>query len=120
MNIIIRSSHAPLSDEQRADIERRLLPLGDHVKEGGGSSVLSVDIALVREREAGTMFRVDASLEEKGHLFAAQAEDETIDAAVDAVRDQLARERSHAHGKERRLGRRAAARTKEWLRRFGG
>lgn len=119
MNIIIRASNVTLSDEQRANIEKELRPLEDHVKAGGGSSVLSVDVTLVHEKEAGRMFRVESSLEEKGHLFAAQAEAQTVEGAVAVAREQLARERSKVHGRERNAIRRGAARTKEWLRSFG-
>ena len=119
MNIIIRASNVTLSDEQRAAIEREFRSLADHMKEQGGSDILTVEVLRVREKEAGQMFRIEASLQEVGHLFAAHAEAETVEAAIDAVRAQLSRERSHIHGRERRLGRRAALRTKEWLRGFG-
>ena len=116
MNIVLRASHVKLSEKQRAGIEQAFEPLEDHMKKGGGSDILSVEVTLVREKEAGRMFRVEASLEEPGHLFAVHAEAETVEAAAEEAKAALSRERSHIHGRERRLGRRAAARTKEWLR----
>jgi ribosome-associated translation inhibitor RaiA len=118
MNIITRAAHFSISDEQRASLTSIFSSLEEHVSDKS-EDLLSIEVSLAREKDAGTMLQVDATLREKGHVFSSHAEAETLEAAAEEARAQLSRERSHVHGRMRRLGRRAALRTKEWLR-FAG
>ena len=67
---------------------------------------------------AGAKYRVEGNLGVDGKLFRAEAENETLEGAVDRVRDGLVRELQNAQGRKENLLKRGGAALKRMLR-FG-
>ena len=67
---------------------------------------------------AGAKYRAEGNLSVDGKLFRAEGANETLEGAIDQVRDGLAREIQSAQGKKRGLLKRGGAAIKRMLR-FG-
>ena len=112
MNITINARHSELSAGSRTFIEEKLSGLQ---KFAGDSErpLLAVEIEesleLVR---AGAKCRAEGNLTINGKTFRAEAKGETLEEAVDELRDQLAAELRHSRGKTRGLLKRGGARLK--------
>jgi ribosomal subunit interface protein len=118
MNITIKGTHYELTEKSRSLIEEKFERL--HKFAGDDPTALlecSIEESLQVER-AGAKFKADANLSLNGKLFHAEAMGETLEAAVDEVRDELAREVRRAHGKARHFLRRGGAAVKSFLRGF--
>lgn len=119
MNIIIKATGAELTDESREFVTEKLRALEKLTEHGTTSAELECEIeqSLAVER-AGAKYRAEGTLVAGGALFRAEATGETLEAAVDRVRDELSRELRRARGKERGLLKRGGAALKRMLR-FG-
>lgn len=117
MNISIKASGFELVPGTRALIEDKLLSLEKHLGEHAGTALLACEveesIAAVR---AGAKYRAEGTLRTNGETYRAEALAETLEGAVDRVRDELAREARGARGKSRGLLKRGGQRVKQWLR----
>lgn len=119
MNITIKTKNHQLTDAMRELIDGKFSGLAKFEKGADGVTALECEIeqsiAAVR---AGARYRAEGNLSINGKLFRAEAMNETLEGAVDAVRDELARELRHARGRERGLLKRGGAAFKRMLR-FG-
>ena len=117
MNISIKGTGCELSNDSRALIEKKLAALGKFT--GDGPSMLSFEIeesiGVVR---SGAKYRAEGTLSVDGKAFRAEAASDTLEGAVDRVRDELARELRGFRGRVRDLFCRGSARVKDWFR-FG-
>ena len=65
---------------------------------------------------AGAKYHAEGNLSVDGKLFRAEANNSTLEGAIDDVRDDLIRELQHSQGKKQGLMRRGGAAIKEMLR----
>ncbi len=118
MNLTIKATHHKLSPASRALIEEKMEALRKFTNEDESATLTcEIEESMSVER-AGAKYRAEGNLTINGTLFRAEALGETLEAAVDAVRDELVREVRQSRGKARRLLRRGGAALKEMLR-FG-
>ncbi len=119
MNIAIKTTGREFTDAMRALVEKKLSALEKYTRHSRTPVTLSCEIeesiAAVR---AGGRYRAEGNLSVDGELYRAEAVHETLEGAVDRVRDDLARELRQARGKERGLLKRGGAALKRMLR-FG-
>ena len=106
-----------LPSESRGLIQDKLAAMARRLGEERDVARLDVDveesIAAVR---AGSRVRAAGNLAVNGRRYHAEALGETLEGAVDRVRDELAREVRTARGRERATFRRNAQSIKRWLR----
>jgi ribosomal subunit interface protein len=119
MNIAIKSVRQELSLQEKVLIEEKLSSLEKFTKNSQTPAQLECEIeeSIAVER-AGAKYRAEGNLSLDGKLYRAEALGATLEAAVDKVRDELARELRHARGKERNLFKRGGSAIKRMLR-FG-
>lgn len=118
MKIAFKSKQE-LSQRDRDLIEEKFKALDKFAARGSVPVQMECEIeeSIAVER-AGARFRAEGNLTINGKLYRAEAMGPTLEAAVDKVRDELARELRHARGKERNLLKRGGAAIKKMLR-FG-
>jgi len=119
MNISIKAIGNELTQENRSLIEEKLSGVDKFLGSEVGEPMLEVSIDESLEVvRSGAKFRAEGNLSVNGKHFHAEASGETLEAAVDRVRDELSREVKRAHGKSRNMLKRGGARIKNMLR-FG-
>lgn len=107
-----------LTQEVRELIEGKLSALEKFLERSGPAELsceVEESVATVR---AGAKYRAEGTLFVDGKSFRAEAMHESLEGAVDKVRDELSREVRSARGKERGLVKRGGAALKRMLR-FG-
>lgn len=119
MNISVRAKHRELTDSVRDLIEKKLLAVEKYTRRSKTPAMLDCEIeeSLAVER-AGGRYRAEGNLSVDGRLYRAEAVGETLEGAVDKVRDELARELRSVRGRERSLMKRGGEAIKRMLR-FG-
>ena len=119
MNITIKATHRPLTEDTRMFIEEKFSALEKLVANSESPATLSCEIeeSIAVER-AGAKYRAEGNLSVDGRLYRAEATSGTLEGAVDRVRDELSRELRSVRGKERGLMKRGGAAIKRMLR-FG-
>src|SRR3989344_824763 len=114
MDISIKATGHTLTDETRELVESKFAKLA---KLTGESATLACEIeesiAAVR---AGGRYRAEGNLSVDGKLYRAEATHETLEGAIDRVRDELTAELRKARGRGRGMMRRGGALVKGWLR----
>lgn len=118
MNISFKSKQE-FNQRDRDLIEEKFKALDKFAAHGSVPASLECEIeeSIAVER-AGSRYRAEGNLTINGKFYRAEAMGPTLEAAVDEVRDELARELRHARGKERNLLRRGGSAIKRMLR-FG-
>lgn len=112
-NMDLTSAIESYVDEKLASIEKFAIP---HEKEE-----LFVEIEVgktTKHHEHGDVFRAEANVRVRGKHFRAVSEKSDLYAAIDDVKDELARVLNSYKGKERNLARKGAAMIKNLIR-FG-
>ncbi|OGG77906.1 hypothetical protein A3A36_02420 [Candidatus Kaiserbacteria bacterium RIFCSPLOWO2_01_FULL_52_12b] len=119
MHITIKATHQELTLATREFIEGKFSALGKLMAGSASPATLSCEIeeSIAVER-AGARYRAEGNLSVDGKLFRAEAASNTLEGAIDRVRDDLMREVRRARGKERGLLKRGGAALKRMLR-FG-
>lgn len=116
MDISIKATGHTLTEETRALVDSKFAKLEKLSGEGATLACeIEESIAAVR---AGGRYRAEGNLSVDGKLYRAEATHETLEGAVDRVRDELLGELRRARGKERGFLKRGGQRVKGWLR-FG-
>ena len=119
MQITIKATHNPLSEDARMFIEKKFGPLERLVSRAVSPAMLECEIeeSMAVER-AGAKYRAEGNLSVDGKLYRAEAEGVTLENAVDTVRDDLMRSVRDAQVKRRGFIKRGGAALKQMLR-FG-
>lgn len=117
MNITIKSTGPDLTDEVKTLVEEKFSSLEKIISKSNVPAQLSCEIeqSIAVER-AGSKYRAEGNLKVDGETFRAEATGETLEDAVDNVRDQLTRTLQGARGKRRELLKRGGAALKRMLR----
>jgi ribosome-associated translation inhibitor RaiA len=116
MDISIKATGHTLTEETRDLLDAKFAKLGKLSGEGAQLACeIEESIAAVR---AGGRYRAEGNLSIDGKLFRAEAMHETLEGAVDRVRNDLVREVRQSKSRTRRLAKRGGALVKGWLR-FG-
>ena len=119
MNITIKATRQELSLSDRTLIEQKLDSLTKLLPTRDTPALLHCEVeeSIAVER-AGSKYRADGTLTVDGKTYRAETMGPTLEAAIDRVRDDIARELKNARGKERSLLKRGGAAFKRLLR-FG-
>lgn len=119
MNVSIKATGHELTDTMRDLIDKKLSALEKYTARSKTPAMLACEIeeSLAVER-AGARYRAEGNLSVDGKLFRAEAVSNTLEGAVDRVRDELSRELSRARGRARGLMRRSGDALKRMFR-FG-
>lgn len=119
MHVTIKATHLDLTLAVRTLIEEKFSALEKLVAGSASPAKLSCEVeeSIAGER-AGAKYRAEGNLSVGGQFFRAEATGDTLEGAIDRVRDDLMREMHRVRGKKRGLVRRGGAALKRMLR-FG-
>lgn len=117
MHITIKAPRHDLTEAMQSLIESKFSALEKLTVNAGTPVTLECEIeeSIAVER-AGAKFRAEGNLSLDGNLFRAEATGATLEAAIDQVRDQLARSLENAQSKKHGLLKRGGAAIKKMLR----
>ena len=118
MNISIKGTGRELSNDDRALVEKKLSALDKLAGDAPAMLFFELEESLEVAR-SGAKYRAEGTLSIDGKILRAEALGDTLEGAVDRVRDELLRELRRSRGRARDLFRRGSARVKDWFR-FGG
>lgn len=113
MNITLKTTGTAFPTDLEEFVDRKFAQL-DRIASGARLEC-SLEQSIAVER-AGAKYKADGHLNVNGQMYHASAEGDTLEAALDEVRDELASAVQSASGKERSLVRRGGAAIKRMLR----
>ncbi len=118
MNITLKGTHHELTEATRQMVEEKLGALRKFTA-NDPTALLGCEIEeSIRAVRAGAKYRAEGNLRAHGKFYRAEALGETLEAALDRVRDDLVREVRRVKGREHGLMRRSGAAIKNFFR-FG-
>ncbi|MFZ1987655.1 MAG: HPF/RaiA family ribosome-associated protein [Minisyncoccia bacterium] len=118
MNITIKATNHSLTEANRSLIEEKLDALRKFTN-GNTTALLAFEVAesmdVVR---AGGKYRAEGTLSMNGQVYRSEAIGDSLEIAVDRVRDELSRKVRSYRGRAQRLFRRGGGAIKSMLRGF--
>ena len=115
MNINIKTTRIELTDELMDYTYKRIEACEKLIGHDTNSAVCDVELAQTRNQRSGPIHYAEANLEVNGTLYRATAEEHSIEAALDKVKDELLRELRRSKRKKLTLVRKGGTRAKELL-----
>jgi ribosomal subunit interface protein len=119
MQTNIKATDLTLTPELREHIDKVCQALEKFADARPDALICDVEVARTTEHHLqGRIFRAEVNVSADGAFFRAEAEAETINAALDEVRDEIKQALVHSKHKKQSITRRTGAKLKELLR-FG-
>lgn len=117
MNINLKTTHYSITLETQSYLDERLA----HIQKllAGKSAQCDVELARETGHQHGDVWRAEINLCVEGNCYRADAKAENVNAAIDAVKDDIVRQLRKEKTRYLNAVRTAGAKVKEWLR-FGG
>jgi ribosomal subunit interface protein len=116
-HINIKATNFTMTPKLETLLDQKFTPLGK-LLDDRNEAHCEVELEKVAEHQSGKIFRAEVNFQNGGKLFRAEATEEQIEQAIDAVRNELKTELQKAHGKRQSLVRRGGQMLKDMLR-FG-
>jgi len=116
MSINIKSSQTPLSDHLRTYVEKRMSYFEKFISKPDAELQCDVELKDSAHHQKGPYSYAEINLVLDGKLYRATAEEETYEAAIDKVKDDITRELVKDKKKKRALWHRGAQKIKSWVR----
>ena len=116
MRHTIKTTHYSLTPDANEYLEEKLLSLE---KLMDSDAVVEIELGRITEGQLhGRIWRAECNIDVAGRVLRAVAIDETLHAAIDTMKDDIAAQLKKSNAKEASLMRRSGAKVKEWLK-FG-
>ena len=120
MRITIKGTGIELSPEITDYVEKRLESIFKFEDSSDPSSRCEVEVGrTTRHHQSGDIYYAEVNLHIPGENLRATEEAATLNAAVDAVKDEIQRELRQLKGRRQHFVRRQGARVKEFMRSVG-
>jgi ribosomal subunit interface protein len=81
------------------------------------AELVGVEIEKIAHHKTGAVCRIEVNVKQNGKVYRAEATEDTFEAAIDLVKDELIAELRKVQGKRHSLWRNGARRLKEMMRR---
>jgi len=119
MHTNIKTTNIDLTPEISDYVEKRLQALDTFIDTDDTTAMCDVEIGkTTMHHKAGNIFRAEINVHTKGDHFRAVREEETLYAAIDTAKDEMARWLRRHKQKRFRLIKKGGARLKDLMRRF--
>ncbi len=114
-NIAFKHTNSDTDASIRPLVEQKLAGLARYV---GNETDVKTDVEFekVSSSKSGKLCRVEVNIAVRGEIFRAEATEETFEAALDVVKDELDREMDRSQKKRNSLLRRGGRKLKEMMR----
>lgn len=115
--ISTKASNVSVTSELETLIEQKFALLGKRISEKDDARC-EIELKKLPEHHSGKIYRAEVNFSTNGKLFRAEATEESLEQAIDTVRNELKYEMDHAQGKRRSLFKRGSSLLKNMIR-FG-
>lgn len=116
MQINVKATQYNLTPEVREYLDKKLAAIRNFLDESQGTAVCDVELEHEYAQQHGRVFRAEVNLNAHGEFFRAEENAESMNAAIDAVHDEIVSRLRKGKTKHVNMLRRGGARMKEWLR----
>jgi ribosomal subunit interface protein len=116
VNIQLKTTHYDITPEVRRYLDERLGAIEKFLDESEGEAICGVELEHKYGQQHGRIFRAEINLNTHGEFFRVEAKEESINAAIDAVRDEITRRLRKSKTKHMSRIRRGGAMLKKMLR----
>ena len=119
MKYKIKATGINLSGDINDYLDKRLQSIEKLIDINNPTLLVEVELGrTTRHHQSGDFFRAEINLSIDGRSFRAVSEKESLDSAIDEIRDEMANVLRSYKGKQQSLFKRSGARIKEVLRKF--
>lgn len=120
MRINVKTKNYDVTHDVQEYLDERLASLEKLIGEHADDEVIcDIELEKALAQEHGNIWRGEINLELRGDLLRAEARRESMNAAIDELKDEITKQLRRNKGKRTDIFRRSGAKLKEWLR-FGG
>ena len=116
MQINIKTTNYELTDAVRSYLEKRLSGLEKFLDESASEARADVELEHELAQQHGLVYRAEVNLNAHGEFYRAEDSGESMNAAIDAVYEEIARRLRKGKTKHMNMIRRGGAQLKEWMR----
>ncbi|MDE1966211.1 MAG: HPF/RaiA family ribosome-associated protein [Patescibacteria group bacterium] len=117
MRITTKTTNYTLTPEIGLLIEDKLGSLGRFLPQHKETALMALEVAYTTDgKKMGKPYRAEVNLDVNGTLYRAEASADTMESAVEAVRNELRKELGRSRGRARELFRRGGSAVKSFLR----
>lgn len=115
----IRATNLHLTDAISTYVEKRVRALEKFIDSEDTSAIMDVEVGkTTKHHQRGDVFRAEFNFSFGGKSFRAVADEEDLYAAIDEVKDEMAREVRSSRSKEKTLFKKGKAAIKDLLKGF--
>ena len=115
MNTSIKATHIKLTEEIQSYVEKKMGSVEEKFTESEDTVACTIELAKTRDQKHGPVYYAEANMQVNGTLFRATAEEESTEAAIDKVKDELQRELRDARTKHKDRMKKGGAKAKRML-----
>lgn len=116
MDYSIKTTHYSIVPDTKKYLDEKMQSLEKYLE---GAETIAIELSRTTETQMhGRIWRAECTLQNDGRTVRAVALEETLHAAIDAMKDEIASQLKKTNAKKTSLVRRAGAKVKHWLR-FG-
>ncbi len=116
MSTTIKATNITLSPTLRDYVEKKVSSFEKFVTKHNAEMQCDVELRESTHHQKGPFYYAEINLSLDGNLYRATADEESYEAAIDKVKDEIVRELSKGKAKHRVLWHRGARKVKEWVR----
>ncbi len=116
MKINIKGTQYQLTPEVRDYLDKKLAAIGKFIDESQGEVICDVELEHQNAQKHGAVFRAEVNVNAHGELFRVEDTGESMNAAIDAVHDEIVRRLRKGKNKSIRNVRRGGAAIKKMMR----
>ena len=117
MRLNLKGTNTELTPDIREYLDKRLVSLSKLIDLEDPAVLLDVELGrTTRHHQTGDVFRAEINIHRGSETFRAVAETESLTAAIDLMRDEIAGELTSGKGKKQSLLRRGGLMAKQLLR----
>jgi len=116
MRINIKKTNYEMPDVVAEYLDKRLASIQKFLDESEGEAICDVELQHEHAQKHGRVFRAEINLNAQGEFFRVEAEEESMNAAIDGVHDEIARRLRKSKTKHMNLFRRGGAMIKKMMR----
>lgn len=117
--INVKATNLELTDELQVLLEQKLDPLEKFLPKHETDIKCDVEFEKIADHQSGKIYRAEINLYIAGTLHRAEATEEQIEMAIDAMRDEVKKEIRRTNSKRESLIKRGGRKIKDMMR-FGG
>jgi ribosomal subunit interface protein len=116
MQITVKTTQYQMTPEVQTYLDERLVAIEKFLDESNGTAICNVELEHEHAQQHGRVYRAEVNLNAHGEFFRVEENAESMNAAIDAVRDEILRRVRKGKNKHMSMVRRGGAMLKKMMR----